>query len=236
MRVASSGAIRCVGGAGPLYTDSFRGPPSPGGGGSGGTILIQVPEVGGVQVAGTLDLSGGAGGTLRYTSFTGASAESIGGAGGYGQLRVESDVAPSASQLGTVVGPPGSPDQTGVLRDRDAWSGVQSQFRRTAAFGAPDWLHYVVTATVLGQTVVYSDDPANFNPANRPGQPIRFFVQGAQLDAAGNPVRTGPWREFVAGVNGLGADDVDAVRFLVLFDDSVGPIATVDDVAIHFRD
>ena len=236
VRIGVAGVLSVAGGDAASFSTSTPIPPSPGGGGSGGSVLLQVPTASALQQGGLIDVSGGRGGSLLFTEFNGQQVESEGGDGGHGYVRVEAPARPQVSALGNVQGLTPNNDNVGTLVDRDAWSGVQSTFYRAASFGTPDWLHYRISATVNGQAVVYSDDPANFNPANRPGSPVWIFVQGAQLDGSGAPTRIGPWRDRVDGAAGLDGDEAQAARFLILFDASVGVTVDVARVEVVFRD
>lgn len=86
---------------------------SPGGGGSGGGLLLQAPQLQITPTPGRLDVSGGQGGM-----GPGGGSASLGGAGGAGLVRLESDVLPAGGLTALSIAPydpePGSPSG-GVL-------------------------------------------------------------------------------------------------------------------------
>ncbi len=238
LSVGTNGVISARGGDGVRYstTTLSNALPSPGGGGAGGAILLQVD--GTVQQDGTIDVSGGVGSSLHAEVFAGLGvADCNAGSGGFGLARLEVPGMPAPSLLGQVDGPPSLPTSAvGPLLDRDTWTGMQSKWYAAnppANFRAPVWQRYVLTARIGGQSVQFSDDPASGNPTALPGQPVQLFVQGARVDANREPLGTpGPWRSRVADLNN---DQATGVRFLLLFDRSMQSDVVVTSVAIDFE-
>ena len=200
------------------------------GGGSGGSVVLQVAGV--LRQLGTIDVTGGRGGlyTGADPAMT-ARAGSAGGAGAPGYVRIETVGIP---QLGTIVGPAVSPDNFGMLTERDARSIVVSKWLPLPASRTRQLRFYEVDARVDGLGVRFTDDPFNPNPANVAGQPVRIYFQGAQLDpATGLPTSTpGPW---VDGARELGLGNPSGYRFLIEFDRTTASQILVDEVRIDYR-
>ena len=239
-----NGTVSAKGGSGAFYTDSFRGPPSPGGGGSGGSLVFQVPERGRFRQFGTLDVSGGDGGRLRYSTFTGTVGETVGGAGGHGLVRLEAAGPATVSDLGTVEGPTNVPAEfAGDLpaTESDDTTGFTSLWRATRQIFAPRFLYYRLVAEVDGNEVVYTDEPGpEFNPANQPGQPFRIWFQGGEVNAATNMLmgQPGPWRDFINGEGGRDSINLDAAtgfRWMVMFDRTVSTDVELTQLEVWFE-
>ena len=174
-------------------------------------------------------------------AFNGQPAESAGGDGGYGFVRLEDENVVGTGALGNVAGPPLGSDNFGLLRDRDSWTGMRSTWYPSPGVnGEPHWRNYVLRATVGGAPVVYSDLASIYNPAFGIGVPIQLYVQTAWIDAQGNPKSApGPWRRFVGDdgpLPGLNADRGNGFRFLVLFDRSVTRDLTLTGLSLSYRD
>lgn len=242
LTVESSGVIASRGGGGNRYTN-FRdkGPPSPGGAGSGGSVVLMV--AGTARQRGTLDVSGGPENQLIHPQFNMFNVDTRGGAGGFGYVRLEGPLTPSVSALGTVLGPT-SLDATNVgrLSDVDDQVGFASLYYSTRQVFAPRFLHYVVRARIGNTDVVFSDDPTRFNPANQPGAPLRVLFQGALVNPSTNqPEGTpGPWRDFVNGDGpragaSINQDGATGFRFMMLVDRTVESQVRVQSVEVFFE-
>ncbi|MBI5849773.1 MAG: LamG domain-containing protein [Planctomycetes bacterium] len=221
-----------------LATANTRGAPTPGGGGSGGTILLQV--VGARAMNGAIDVRGGDGG--RYASGV-FRASAGGGIGGAGFLRVETpNQAPSLPSLGTVE-PPAVADNAGVLVERDQRAGFQSVWVSCGALTAPLWVRYVVRADVDGIPRVFSDDPTLGPPAAEGSAPLVFLVQGADTDLAGALLaepRIGRWHAQVGAFDpsrgSLEADARLGFRWRLSIDRTLSADVVVREVHVEFRD
>lgn len=102
-RITLSGSIDAAGGrggSGDPANITIPAPPTvspdrakfaaPGGGGSGGAVRLQAPAIDFAQLAGRVDISGGAGGITDFNVLPGASVDNAtGGAGSPGLIRVE---------------------------------------------------------------------------------------------------------------------------------------------------
>jgi hypothetical protein len=230
--IGSLGRVDARGGSAAEHTSSVLGPPAPGGGGSGGSILLQVD--GAFTQGGTLDLSGGTGGRDLVTAFNGLQAESVGGDGAPGFVRLERTASSTTADLGTVLGPVLGASNVGTLTDADTWTGQVSRFYPASAGVPAAWQHYRLDAEIDGVTVTYSDDPRAFAPATGPGLPVQIWFQGATLDAQGRVlVPPGPWRAFVQD---LDLDRANTFRFMVLYDRSVSQDVALENLTVTRRD
>ena len=221
LAMSVDGLLEARGGNGFGYTvnDVSKGPPSPGAGGSGGSLILQV---GGVPLlGGLLDTSGGKGSTWDL----GASFQAVcfGGDGSPGLVRLEMETQPSAGMLGTTI-PPAQAKHVGKLLDNDRLVGCQSKWYSTQMVFPPSFLHYVVEAEVNNVKKVFSDDPAKGIFAGRgAGQEIQFMVQGAKVNPTTgqpDPATIGPWREYVGPFSSetLDKDQATGFRFMLTFD------------------
>jgi hypothetical protein len=230
--MTGSGRIEVHGGSGP---QGIAAPPAgPGGGGSGGSVVFQCG--GNAQMAGTLSLIGGLGGfTNDRVTFN---LETRGGNGSAGFARLEvPQQNPGAGLIGTVV-PPATQENVGTLTDTDPIVGSQSRWYSTRLVFPPEFLRYEIQATIDGNPVVFSDDPA-FGIAADETQALRFLVQGARVNAANNeadPSTIRPWRTRVRGVApSLNTDDATGFRFTLLFNRGIAQSIVVRRVTLFFR-
>jgi len=228
LTVGSAGILDTSGGDAAEFMSAADGPPAPGGGGSGGTLLLQVG--GSIAQNGTIDLSGGRGGRNLVTAFNGLQAESTGGHGAPGFVRLERPVPSAASDLGTILGATPGPSSLGTLVDQDTWTGQVSRFYPASSGFAASWLHYRLDTEVDGVPVTYSDDPLAYRPAAGPGLPVQIWFQGATINAQGEVlVAPGPWRPFVQD---LDLDRANTFRFMVLFDRSISQDVVLKDLTV----
>lgn len=231
IRIGSSGILDARGGDAAEFLSAASGPPAPGGGGSGGSVLFQVD--GTIAQAGTIDLTGGRGGRCLVTAFNGLQAESVGGAGAPGFVRLERTATSAPADLGTVLGPTLGASNTGPLSDQDTWTGQVSRFYPAASGSAPSWLHYRLDVEVDGVPITYSDDPLAYAPATGPGVPVQLWFQGTTVDPQGLPlVSPGPWRALVRD---LEVDRANTFRFMVLFDRSVSQDVVLKNLTVTWR-
>lgn len=240
--VEGSGVVASRGGGGAEHRSEATGPPAPGGGGSGGSIVIQAEEATKVAQNGTIDVSGGLGTYITNPQLTGTRMEARGGDGGHGFVRVEADGA-TAATLGIVNGPASIP--SGSFADlptaaEDTRSGFVSLWRSSRQLFPPTFVHYRLVARVNGQEVVYSDDPANFNPANRNDLPVRVYIQGGTVNPATNELdgTPGPWRDFVNGDGGrqsINSDNANGFRFMMIFNRDIETDVVVEEFQVTFE-
>ncbi len=258
--VPATGSIEVKGGAGVLLdgdnpatgtvevtsaTGSF-GVPQPGGGGSGGSVVVQVD--GDVLVDGRLDASGGAGSHMDTFTVTSAvpvrTASTRGGNGANGNYRVEARGSISVTNVNNVPVFSGAVN-SGTLNDRDSVSGSRSLWRSSGLVFPPSWVRYELQVDTDGDGVVdrlYSDDSSvsgSIGPANDPLGPVRVLFQGARVNAANEPdvATIRPWREFVndsvgQGING---DAATGFRFELLFNNDLFPNAVVRRLTVIVR-
>ena len=226
------------GGNGPTILPGATAPvPSTAGGGSGGTALIQLASS--LDFSGTIDVAGGTGG--RYSAGI-YRADSRGGDGGAGFLRVETPTtAPSLARIGTV-NPPAGAQSVGVLRESDGRVGFQSKYVSTGAVFPPTYVRYVVEADVDGVPTTFSDDAALGVPAAAGTSPLIFLVQGADVSLTGELLPNalpGPWRTqagpFQAGVGSLNSDSTVGFRWILLQDRTLSTNVVVRNVRVDYR-
>lgn len=238
--IAAPGVLSAKGGGGAQHLTSLTGPPSPGGGGSGGSVVIQIEDANRFVNQGSVDVSGGAGTFISNRQFNNATVDGGGGQGGHGYVRLEGENS-SVSRLGTVVGPASVGAQNiGVLaaNDGDLRTAFQSKWRSTRQIFPPRMLSYQVTALVNGQQVVYTDDPAAFNPADRNDLPIRIYFQGGRVNPATNALEgdEGPWRNYVAESAPIGQtiaeDRATGFRFMIVFNRDIETDVVIEDVTV----
>jgi hypothetical protein len=230
-----SGEIRARGGRGVVITgdnpgtitaDVEWGASSPGGGGSGGSVLLQSARS--ITVQGLLDASGGPGsrttnvnaGALAPTQLN-VTAQA--GAGSNGFYRLETVNGVTWNGLAACV-PTFDPQvHTGSLNDRDGASGDVSRWRATGQLFAPTWLGYELDVDTDGDTIVditYTDSGApGTQLANDPLGPVTVRFQGATLQQSGTEPVEGtvrPWRDRVLGTPstlGITNDNANGIRF-----------------------
>ena len=240
--VHTGGKVAVVGGGGATHTVGNLPPPAPGGGGSGGSLIVQIENDVHFVQSGSLDVSGGPRGVtdaLRVSS----NVNTYGGKGGYGAVREETNTPITTAQLGTVTGPTSIPAEfIGALdsAEGDAQTGFTSRWRSSRQLFAPLWTHYVLTCRIRGNVVVYSDDPANFNPADSDTLPVRIYFQGADVNATTGTItgEPGPWRNYVNGQSGrlsINTDDATGCRFMIVFNRTVETDVQIEDLEIVYE-
>lgn len=209
--------------------DITLGASSPGGGGSGGSVLVQGRSI---QVTGLIDTSGGAGSRTTNVAMaslapTQINVQSQAGAGSSGSYRLE--YALSSSFTGTGVPAFTSTTNLSVLADRDNRTGSRSVWLLPASLALPTYLRYELLADVNGQLVLFSDDPT-VSPisASSATGPVQLRFQGARIDPLTGqalPGTFGPWRsQLVPGADSLNRDRAQTVRFDLVIDSTLGPV------------
>lgn len=243
LQVAGNASIEARGGAGVLIrgNDGITqsnvnwGIASPGGGGSGGSILLQ--SAADVTVAGELRTDGGDGSRTGQVFLSLINANSQAGAGANGNFRLE---ARGNLQLTGNTVPAFTPGENdGPLLDRDNQSGSRSLWLRPATSELPYYLRYELLVDIGGQTVLFSDDPSRSALAADDPQGIVYLrMQGAQVDDFTGevlPATQGPWRHRLApGGDSLNRDRAEAVRFDLVLSSSATPF-TVRELRIYWR-
>src|SRR5262249_1966867 len=218
--VTAAGSVEAKGGAGAVFngddpttsgvefpgdvahtTGNLYGLSAPGGGGSGGTVLLQAD--GAISMLGSLNTSGGNGSSTNWTAINPVLfpvVRTAGGAGATGNYHLESN---NPVQVSGPVVPPFVPAvNQGPLNDRDDQSGCASLWRGTGLVFPPQWLRYEIDVDIDGDGTVdrlYTDDASipSFGPAVDPLGPLVLNVQGARVSTTtGQPLpgTVGPWR------------------------------------------
>ncbi|MFM1872260.1 MAG: Bacterial Ig-like domain [Planctomycetota bacterium] len=217
--------------------------PAPGGGGSGGSIVLQSGNS--ADLSGLVNVQGGNGGTFNRSAngspnqvpFS-AAVTIQGGNGSAGFVRCELPTAPSTSIFGNMLPAPIA-NNVGQLDELDSLSSFRSKFYSTGLLFGPEYARYEIYATVDGQPVVYSDDPAVSTLAATTGAALRVQFQAANIDittSAVSDIRA--WRTSVrstANETGIASDGLNGFRFRIIQDRAVGQVVTIDRVVVVYR-
>jgi hypothetical protein len=248
--VGASGIIGSRGGKGYVIdgvkrsgepNDNLFNVPAPGGGGSGGTVLLQI-EIS-TNLLGLVDCSGGKSGILDNspTNQFALLTKAAGGDGGPGYLRLGAPITPPPSQLGRTM-PKADASNVGRLVDYDIKVTSQSKVYNTGLSFSAYFLRYEIEAKRGRSTFLYSDDPTLTNPnfvgPASAGKPVQFRIQGKKLDQKTNKTLwTGPWRDNVRTgmTNSLGSDDANSWRFQLIYDRAAASAIAVTKVRIWYR-
>ncbi len=237
LTVFSTGKILARGGRGvvingdnPANTiaDLDFGVSSPGGGGSGGSVLLQSSRT--LTMGGLIDTSGGEGsrtlGVTISTAPTQLNVQQQAGAGSSGFYRLESPNPVVWGGLPATVPAYNAADNSGLLTDRDALSGDLSKWRSTGQVFPPTWLRYELDVDLDGNgsiDITYTDrgNPGDVK-ANDPNGPVIIMFQGATMNQAGTAPIPGTikgWREGIGTGAGPGIqqDAVTGFRFSLLY-------------------
>ncbi len=236
LTVSPGGSISARGGDGAESlnnTFSSRGT-SAAGGGSGGSVLLQVD--GNSNLLGTIDVSGGDGGVHTASAPGAAFAESRGGDGSHGFVRLERSFPLAVSQLGTVLGPPTLVDgeNTGMLFDRDPRTMARSNWFFMPASLPRTLLRYEIHARIDGAFQLLTDNPSGPNPANVPGNPVQIFLQGADVDP-GTLQPLAPPAPWVDNVTDLGQTSPTGFRFILILDRTLANDIRIDKVDVIYN-
>ncbi|MFY9341555.1 MAG: hypothetical protein WAT39_03640 [Planctomycetota bacterium] len=231
----------------PTVFETTFGISSPGGGGSGGSFLLQSARR--VAVTGLIDTSGGPGSRTAFINPPILNVLCNAGAGSSGFYRLE---APDPATNVTFSGPGATvpafnaADNVGPLGDRDAASGDVSTWRSSGRVFPPTWEGYELDVDVDGDGVIdatYSDKPGGVLPPV--GGPVQIEFQGATLNQAGTAPKTGtvpkPWRTRVAASTGgpvvpsISQDSVTGLRFRLTYDRATFPNQVIRALRVFAR-
>ena len=246
LSVATTGILRSKGGAGVLITgdspltpssvDLNNGISSPGGGGSGGSFLLQSSVS--VTVNGAIDTGGGAGSRTGSISTPTLNQITQAGSGSTGFYRLEASGAVTFAGTGTPAYV--AANNSGPLTDQDDRSGSRSFWLLPPTTNLPVYLRYELVVDVAGSTVLFSDDPAvSVLAADDPSGAAVLRVQGARLDPlTGNvvPSTIGPWRTSLlpGGENSINRDRAKVVRFDLVLNKNLGAVV-VRELRLFWR-
>ena len=232
--VATTGILRSKGGAAHLITgdrpggtgDIDWGISSPGGGGSGGSFLLQSSAS--VSFQGAVDTGGGVGGRTGAIFVNPVNQTSQAGAGAPGFYRLE---AGTVSFAGTGTPAFVAADNSGPLTDQDDRSGSRSLWLLPPTSDLPVYLRYELVADVAGSPVLFSDDPSvSTLRADDPNGAAMLRIQGARFDPMTGlvvPSTIGPWRtSLVPGAaDSINRDRATVLRFDLVLNKNVGTVS-----------
>lgn len=246
LTVASGSLLESRGGRGVLINaddkntaalDANWGVTSPGGGGSGGSFLLQSGRQ--IIAGGTIDTTGGEGSRtgnvqLSATAVAPFNISAQAGAGSVGFYRLE---APSVTYTGVGIPAFNPAVHAGSLEDRDDVTASLSLWLTSGRLFPPTWLRYELDVDVDGDDIVdqtYTDSGVGgTQKANDPAGPVMISFQGAKLNQAGTAPEFGaapkPWREGIgsAGGPGIALDSPTGFRFMLRFNRAVAPNCVV---------
>lgn len=249
--VSSAASLQARGGQGVLIrgndpnvsTNNINwGVSCPGGGGSGGSFVLQ--SGGNLTVAGPINTTGGNGSSTGQITFLAAlNVVSQAGAGSPGFYRLESAGSLNYTATGSV--PAYNPAQNaGTLTDRDSYTTCVSVWRTTNRVFPPQWLGYELDVDTDGNGTVditYTDSGAvGTQLANDPLGPVMIRFQGAQMTPPSTePISgtIGRWR-FGVGTNagpGIHLDSPIGFRFMLTFNRRDFPNCVVRDLRVSAR-
>jgi hypothetical protein len=239
LTVTAEGAVEAKGGSGLLYSTGYStiGPPAPGGGGSGGTVVMQVG--GSLFQAGIINAAGGVGGSWNLAVI--GVAKCNGGQGSGGMIRLEMPTAPAPGILGNTIPIP-TAKNVDQLRESDVNTGFQSRWYSTKLLFPPTFLYYLVETMDGSAPLVFSDDPTKGVFAGYgKNQAVTVLFQGAKVNSSTGQPETGslkPWREYVGSFGGgaLNLDNVTGFRFMVVVNRGVASNLTVRKLTVGYRE
>ncbi len=222
--------------------------PSVGGGGSGGSVVLQSGRL--ADVAGLIDVRGGAGGVFNRSAGSlppsGAAVQIAGGEGSAGFVRLEVPGTPTTSLLANMLPAP-TADNVAPLQELDDLVAFQSTWYSTGLPFGPEFAYYEIHATVDGVPVVYSDSTAISTVQAGIGSAVRVYFQNANLDlTTGLPAPLSgeidptirPWRTAVlstGNVTGIASDGLNGFRFALVVDHTIATTVTIDKVKVVYR-
>jgi hypothetical protein len=250
--VATTGILRSKGGVAHLINgdapggaaDLNWGVSSPGGGGSGGSFLLQSSVS--VTFNGNVDTGGGVGGRTGGITPTSISQVSQAGSGATGFYHFQ---APgSAIGFAGTATPAFNPATNKAdLTDRDTASGCTSTWRTSGLIFPPQWLRYELDVDENGDGTIdttYTDSglPGTVK-ANDPNGPVVILFQGSRLNQAGTeplpgePVR--PWRDGIGsgptqGI-GINVDTATGFRFMMTYNTGLFPNVVIRALRVFAR-
>jgi hypothetical protein len=245
LTVAPTATLRSKGGAGVLINgdspltqvaDLNNGVSSPGGGGSGGSFLLQSSDS--VSFQGTVDTAGGAGSRTGFILSSAINQVTQAGSGAPGFYRLEAPGPITFAGAGTPAYV--AADNSGPLTDRDDHSGSRSLWLLPPTSELPVYLRYELVVDVAGSTVTFSDDPAvSLLRADDPNGAAVLRIQGARTDPLTGlvvPSTIGPWRtSLVPGAaDSVNRDRAKVVRFDLVLNKNLGNVA-VRELRLFWR-
>lgn len=247
--VGSEGLLIARGGDGVLITGTVpAGTPqntlgisSPGGAGSGGSMLLQSGQS--VTMSGEINTRGGVGSRVGELATAQVRLESQAGSGADGFYRIEAP--PMSINFGGQATPAFvSGENDGDLEDRDDRSGDSSLWYTTGLVFPPTWDRYELDVDIDGDGVVditYTDSgaPGTEKAAEFNGPitlPLVIAFQGANLNQAGTePIGPiGPWRDGIGSGAGQGIslDAVTGFRFTITYNRALAPNLVVKELRV----
>ena len=262
--IGVAGALEVRGGRGAVYngdnpatptqdsvsasTGTHWGIPVPGGGGSGGSAVLQASRD--IVIQGVVNASGGVGGLtdgiVPNIGTTSLDIDNRGGNGASGFYRLEALGTVSVVSASNV--PTFDPSRNLATlpgHERDSASGSRSIWRSTGFVFPPEWIRYEMEVDVDGDGVtdrLYSDDPTvvgQIGAANDPLGPVRVKFQGARVNSIGvpDPATIRQWRDFIGDTLGIGinSDLPTGFRFQILFNTALFPNAVVRRLTVVTR-
>lgn len=224
-------------------TDTY-GISSPGGGGSGGSFVLQAGRD--LSFGGTLDTRGAAGSQVGFmvNTLQAMTGQAGNGSDGYFRLEANGVVAFGGTSFPSFV----NGENSGPLTDRDDLSGDASLWYATGLVFPPTWERYELDVDTDGDGVVditYTDSgAAGTQKAFEVGGPITLPVviefQGAELDQSGTTPIEGtikPWREGVGSGSGPGIqlDSITGFRFRMTYNRALFPDMVVTALRVFAR-
>ncbi|MBL8755199.1 MAG: hypothetical protein JNK15_17980 [Planctomycetes bacterium] len=255
MTIASTARLLAKGGAGVVISgddtattaaDFNFGISTPGGGGSGGSFLLQSGR--GIVCNGLLDTAGGAGSRAQgYGTITQPTQFNIvcqAGAGSHGFYRLEAAEGVTWNGLAATVPAFNAANNSGALNDRDSLSGDLSIWRSSNQVFPPVWLRYELEVDSDGNgtaDLFFTDSgEAGTVKANDPNGPVVILFQGATMNQAGNAPLEGTIRAWREGVGtgagpGIAQDSVTGFRFLLNYNRAAFPNQVVTALRVFAR-
>lgn len=184
LEIGAKGRIEADGGdCAQAVQRTFTDAHATGGSGSGGSVFIQVN--GRLQNLGAVSALGGLAGLFSSPAsdpvFGGVTAR--GGKGSDGIIHFEVGGTLSSYDTGTTT--PANPGLINIRStDTDDFVSVRSLWYPSSLLFPPDFVRYEIHATVDGNDVVYSDDPAKGQLADGAANstPLRFRIQGTKVE------------------------------------------------------
>lgn len=209
--VGPQGVLHADGGEGAARTDADGQLRAPAGGGGGGTVLLQVR--GSFSNQGRIGALGGAGGRTEDLRLTPGTAVAAGG-GAPGRVILEvPGPLPSPGTLG-LIEPAPMVEDIRLLTSVDLQSVAASAWSALPLGADPARLAYEVYTVQDALSVRYTDLGGGAGPVRAGATPVVLFTRFAELDAAGAPLSTGPWRVGSA----TSIPGANAIQFALRFD------------------
>ncbi len=225
--------------------DTSYGISSPGGGGAGGSFVLQAGRD--LSFAGTMDTRGAEGSTVSVpptNTLLQMSGKGGDGATGYFRLEAEGVVAFGGTAFPSFV----AGQNSGPLTDRDNLSGDASLWYATGLVFPPTWERYELDVDLDGDgalDVTYTDsgEPGTIKAYEVGGPvnlPLSIEFQGAELDQSGTTPLEGTiktWREGIGSGSGPGIqlDSITGFRFRVTYNRGAFPDMVVMQLRVFAR-